>query len=167
MSALPLSEAEQIRQEMVRVRSELHNDVDEVVASARALTDWRQYVRSYPWVCLGVAAAAGYLIVPSRRKPPAAPPKTSAAQTQQAAVESGVKAGAAAGVLGTVVSTIGTFALRSAMNFASRKATEWLDARMSPASAHTVGQSAGEPAGAAQPRIYAGPAGGGSAHVDV
>src|SRR5204862_1593242 len=30
-------------------------------------TDWRHYVRKYPWLCLGATAAAGYLLVPRSR----------------------------------------------------------------------------------------------------
>jgi len=55
-----------IRQRMKEVRRELDEDVQEIVEGARDLRDWRSYVRSYPWVCLGAAVAAGYLIVPRR-----------------------------------------------------------------------------------------------------
>jgi hypothetical protein len=48
------------------LRGQLDNDVEEVVDSAKEFTDWRTYVRSYPWACVGVAAAIGYLVVPSR-----------------------------------------------------------------------------------------------------
>jgi hypothetical protein len=149
MHVPPVSEADQIRQEMVRVRSELHDDVGDVVASARALTDWKQYVRSYPWICLGLAAAAGYWIVPARRKAPPpiiAAPAASKSKTKEAAVESGVKAGATAGILGSLISTAGTLALKGAVNFATRRATDWLNAKMSPRAAEQPGASA--------PKIY-------------
>lgn len=55
-----------IRQRMKEVRQELDEDVQEIVEGARDLRDWRSYVRSYPWVCLGAAVAVGYLIVPRR-----------------------------------------------------------------------------------------------------
>ena len=58
--------AEQLRQEMRRVREDLREDVQEVVEGAQDLTDWRHYVRSYPWACIGVAAVAGYLLVPNK-----------------------------------------------------------------------------------------------------
>ena len=44
-----------------------------MVASAREMTDWTWYVRNYPLVCVGAAAAIGYLLVPSRRPPPIKP----------------------------------------------------------------------------------------------
>jgi uncharacterized protein YhaN len=59
-------QAEDIQQEMRQVRAELRDAVQEVVESAAVLKEWRAYVRSYPWVCLGAAAAAGYFLVPSR-----------------------------------------------------------------------------------------------------
>jgi hypothetical protein len=133
MSAIPPLDAQQIREEMVRVRSELHDDVGEVVASAKALTDWRQYVRSYPWICLSAAAVAAYVIVPARSKPKPAksePLSGSKKATKEAAVESGVKAGATAGILGSLVSMAGTMALRGAMNFASRKATDFINSKI-------------------------------------
>lgn len=55
-----------IRQRMEEVRCDLDEDVQEIVESARDMGDWRSYVRSYPWACLGAAAVAGYLLVPRR-----------------------------------------------------------------------------------------------------
>jgi hypothetical protein len=57
---------EEIQQQMRQVRRELGEDVQEIVDSARTMTDWRHYVRTYPWVCLGAAAVVGFLVVPSR-----------------------------------------------------------------------------------------------------
>jgi hypothetical protein len=52
---------------MNEVRCDLDEDVQEIVEGARVMGKWRYYVRSYPWVCLGAALAAGYLIVPRRQ----------------------------------------------------------------------------------------------------
>ena len=60
------SVAERIQRRMHDLRGQLDNDLEEVVDSAMEFTDWRTYVESYPWVCVGVAAAIGYLVVPSR-----------------------------------------------------------------------------------------------------
>lgn len=62
----PPASADEIQRQMRQVRRELGEDVDGIVENARILTDWKHYVRAYPWVCLGVAAAAGFIIVPSR-----------------------------------------------------------------------------------------------------
>jgi hypothetical protein len=65
--------ADAIQRQMQQVRAEMREDVREMVASARELTDWTWYVRSYPWVCIGAAAAVGYLVVPARARPAIAP----------------------------------------------------------------------------------------------
>jgi len=59
-------EAEHIQQEMRQVRAELRDAVQDVVDSTEVLRQWQAYVRSYPWVCLGAAAAVGYFVVPTR-----------------------------------------------------------------------------------------------------
>jgi hypothetical protein len=63
-SSLP--SAEVLQAQMRQVRSEMGTDVQEIVDSARVLTDWQYYVRTYPWLCLGAAAALGYLVIPTR-----------------------------------------------------------------------------------------------------
>lgn len=60
------SEADEIQQQMRGVRAELRANVKDLMNSAQDMADWTRYVRSYPWLCVAAAAAAGYLIVPSR-----------------------------------------------------------------------------------------------------
>ena len=60
------SEADQIQKQMRELRADLREDVHEVVVSAHKLADIGNYVRAYPWLCVGAALAAGYLIVPQR-----------------------------------------------------------------------------------------------------
>jgi hypothetical protein len=67
------STADALQRQMQQVRAEMREDVQEMVASARHMADWTYYVRTYPWVCVGAAAAIGYLIVPARRQPPIKP----------------------------------------------------------------------------------------------
>ena len=47
---------------MAVIRRELHTNVSESVAGAEAVVDWGRYTWTYPWIALGAAAAAGYLI---------------------------------------------------------------------------------------------------------
>ncbi|QDU95391.1 hypothetical protein [Lignipirellula cremea] len=58
--------ATEIQEEMRRVRSELREDVREVVGGAKVMSDWRHYVRNYPWLCVGAAVGLGYLATPNR-----------------------------------------------------------------------------------------------------
>jgi hypothetical protein len=60
------SDADQIQKQMRDLRADLREDVREVVVSAHELADIGNYVRAYPWLCVGAALAAGYLIVPQR-----------------------------------------------------------------------------------------------------
>jgi len=60
------SEADDIQRCMREVRAELREDVKEFMVNAREMTDWTVYVRAYPWLCVGAAAAAGYFLIPQR-----------------------------------------------------------------------------------------------------
>ncbi len=72
---MPTRSADEIMREMRQIRRELRDDVAGIVDQAQTivdhahdLTDWRYYVRNYPVTCLGVAVAAGYLLIPTRVK---------------------------------------------------------------------------------------------------
>jgi hypothetical protein len=58
--------ADAVRERMQQLRCEIDGDVEDMAASARTMVDWRHYVKTYPWVCLGAAVALGFLIVPKR-----------------------------------------------------------------------------------------------------
>ena len=45
---------------MQGIRCEIDHDLEDVSASARSMVDWKHYVKTYPWVCLGSAAALGF-----------------------------------------------------------------------------------------------------------
>jgi hypothetical protein len=55
-----------VRARMQQLRSDIDGDMEDVAASARSMLDWKHYVKTYPWVCLGSAVALGFLIVPKR-----------------------------------------------------------------------------------------------------
>ena len=40
---------------------ELREDVQDLVVSAHKMADLANYVKAYPWLCVGAALAAGYL----------------------------------------------------------------------------------------------------------
>jgi len=61
------SEISNIQREMARARRQIHEDVGGAIDGVQTLTDWRSLIRGHPWLALGIAAAAGYLIVPRRR----------------------------------------------------------------------------------------------------
>jgi hypothetical protein len=59
--------AETICRRMAELRRDLDCDVREVSRGARVMTDWKFYVRKFPWAVVGVALVAGYMLVPKRR----------------------------------------------------------------------------------------------------
>ena len=66
-SPAPLT-AEQIQAQMHGIRRDFRDNVKGIVANANQIFDWKSYVRSFPWVSVGVVAAVGYLLVPRRMK---------------------------------------------------------------------------------------------------
>ena len=62
------SPAESVRARMQQLRREIDWDMQDMAVSARSMLDWKHYVKTYPWVCLGAAAAVGFMIVPKRSK---------------------------------------------------------------------------------------------------
>lgn len=68
MKGLPLDDAMEAR--MQRMRGDIDHDLKELAANARSMVDWKRYVRSYPWVCLGTVVAAGFLVIRRRSTAP-------------------------------------------------------------------------------------------------
>jgi hypothetical protein len=64
MNDLPLDDG--VRARMQGIRCDIDQGLEEMSASARSMVDWKHYVKTYPWVCLGTAAAVGFVIVPKR-----------------------------------------------------------------------------------------------------
>ncbi len=59
---------DEIRRSMAQIRQRLHQDMQGVVAGAEAASDWKHYVRLYPFACLAVAFGLGMVVVPRRRR---------------------------------------------------------------------------------------------------
>jgi hypothetical protein len=128
--SITTAEINEIQRRMAQIRHDLHVEVRDAVKGAQSLTDWRSQVRSHPWLALGAAAAAGYLIVPRRR---------SAAPTVVAVspAASGLAAAAPAqperpsrrsrwDILGTAFSLLAPIAVRAAQNYAIQSLEQWL-----------------------------------------
>lgn len=60
-------DADSIRERMQNVRRSVGDDVEGIVHTAKTLSDWRYYVKNHPWACLGVAFAAGFMLMPKRK----------------------------------------------------------------------------------------------------
>ena len=112
-----------IRQRMEEVRCDLDEDVQDIVEEARDMGQWRYYVRSYPWVCVGAALAAGYLIVP-RRPGGEQTARTSAEMTKQSFASSHVSP--AAGTRSTLLRFLGNLVMRSVSSYVEQQAANLL-----------------------------------------
>lgn len=120
--------ADDIRRDMIAVRSEIGEDVSEVVESARQMADWKSYVRRYPWVCVGIAAAVGFVAVP--RKPQLVSPDASEllklAKRHKLVVETKPQAQTKKGLTGTLLSVGSSLALRAAMSYIGGQAGKFV-----------------------------------------
>lgn len=70
-----MNEIDEIRRQMAQIRHELHQDVSNVVSGVSDVVnevseamDWRSALRGHPYLLVGAALAAGYLIIPRRKK---------------------------------------------------------------------------------------------------
>ncbi len=113
---------------MAQIRRDLHADVQGVVQGAEAATDWRRYIRDYPWASLGAALVVGYMIVPHKRQPatiqiaPAEPIRPVVSEAPRPAEET--KKGKS--LLGMAFGMIAPVALRAAQGYALQFAEQWL-----------------------------------------
>ncbi|WP_437207157.1 hypothetical protein [Planctomicrobium sp. SH664] len=67
MSTSDPQEVERICYRMQRIRGYLDNDVEGLIAHAQQLTDWRYYLKRYPWAIVSAATALGFLLIPRRQ----------------------------------------------------------------------------------------------------
>jgi len=125
---------EDVRAEMLRSSAHLR-------ASAQSLTDWRYYVRRYPWVALAAAGVVGFLAVPKRAKTVSPDPEALAKLAERQglvlqprhvstgeAIGSEAK-GLLAGLAGSLVSMAGRTLLRTGLNYVSQQVGQVLAAR--------------------------------------
>jgi hypothetical protein len=121
-----------IQRQMAQIRHDMHQEVQGAVEGARILTDWKSLVRSYPWLSLSVAAAAGYFVVPRRRE--SAPTVVAVAARSpeflaSAGVENKQERARSSGwsVTATAFSLLAPIVIRAAQNYAITYFEQWLE----------------------------------------
>ena len=113
---------EEIQREMQQVRTSLGSDMRHLAQQARDSTDWRHYVRRYPWFCLGAVAATGYLLVPSKKKPPVlAGAAEFPRQGSAASAQVGTGAGITSAITAMVVRAVASAVMQRGMDFLNRR----------------------------------------------
>jgi hypothetical protein len=131
--AIAETESDEIRHRMAEIRRDMHLEIQEVVAGAEAVTDWRRYIRMYPWTAVGFAVATGYLIVPRRsRRVPRDVARTSDVAVRQMLETEQEPAPDAAGktavrsLVDAAVGMLGPLAWRVAQNYALAYLEQWI-----------------------------------------
>jgi hypothetical protein len=114
--------ADAVRERMQQLRCEIDGDMEDMAASARTMVDWKHYVKTHPWVCLGAAVALGFLIVPKRSKatPAAAATLIEPAATGHVVVKSGPTI--TAGVIDAILAAVANIAIQRATACLGRSA---------------------------------------------
>jgi hypothetical protein len=127
-------EAADIQREMAKIRVNLHQSMQGVVAGAEAATNWHRYVKHYPWAALAAAFAIGYFVVPRRRRSATKTGKAAAEavveEVREAVAEGRPKAPEKekrkAGLVGMAFGFLGPIALRAAQGYAVQFVENWI-----------------------------------------
>jgi hypothetical protein len=151
--AAATTEVDEIRRRMAQIRRELHEDVRGVVSSAEAVTDWRRYIRMYPWAALGVAAAAGYLIVPRRHRtiPTDIATQADVAQVREVVKDAKAEKKSRKGLIGAAFGFAVPIALRAAQGYAVQYLEHYLQQQQAAAGPPPTGHPEA-PGGVGRPR---------------
>ena len=107
---------------MAEVRADLDDGAQEIAESARDLGEWRHYVKTYPWLSMGIACVIGYVIVPRRRARPQNAQQLIAEWIEQS--RGLANPPSTRGVLGAVRALAGNLLWRSVISFVARRATQ-------------------------------------------
>lgn len=115
--------------QMHDVRCSLSEDVEEMVDSAHTLAEWQYYVREHPWICLGGAAAVGFLLVPTRIETisPSAEVLEQLAKRNKLVVKPNLQPRARGGIGGAMLEILAKAAVRGAIGYLEGKAGRFLD----------------------------------------
>src|SRR5579859_8036957 len=60
--------AETVQKRMREIRRDLRTNVSDIVTSANEFLDWKSYIYNHPWIIAGIAAVAGYVVIPRRSR---------------------------------------------------------------------------------------------------
>lgn len=117
---------ETMQARMKGIRGDIDQGLEDVSAGARSMVDWKHYVKTYPWVCMGTAAALGYFIVPKRSTAIAADvaPRAESPKTAQRDADSAPSA--VRGVADMLVAAAVSFAVRETAGYVGQAVTGWL-----------------------------------------
>jgi hypothetical protein len=109
---------------MEQIRCDLAGNVSHLSDDAKTLTDYRYYVRQYPWICLGAAAAAGFLLIPRKTKQVAPDPALlrELLKKNELVVQTKSEVNQKRGLIATGVSLLAAAAMKAAVGYAQQQA---------------------------------------------
>lgn len=118
------SETDELRFRMREIRSKLPQDVDDIVTGAKELTDWKHYVRAFPWGSLAGALAVGYFAVPRKLEVvrPDAATLEQLAKRQRLVIEPTGRVEKRPGLIESAMSAAGLMILRAGLAYAGQRA---------------------------------------------
>ena len=115
-----------VRERMQQLRHEIDGGMEEVSASARTMVDWKHYVKTHPWVCLGAAVALGFLIVPKRSRTTRADVATLTELTRTGQVVVKPVPTITAGVIDAILATVANIAIQRGTAYLGQSAGKFL-----------------------------------------
>jgi hypothetical protein len=119
-----------LQRQMRTLRRDLNQHADQMVEKARSQFDWRQWVARNPWISLGAAAAAGFMLAPRRsccKNVDFGKLKESLqASLAERSTEAPPTPSAFSTILSGALTAIATTLVREGVSFASRSAQQWL-----------------------------------------
>jgi len=125
-----------VRARMQGIRCEIDHDLEDVSASARSMVDWKHYVKTYPWVCLGSAAALGFLIASKRSAAIHATLATATGPAETGPPAVNPAPAAARGVVDGLVAAVVGIAVREAVTYLAQNAERLLGIVKDPGTNH-------------------------------
>jgi hypothetical protein len=116
--------AAEIQDRMREIRGKLPGEVAGIVESARQLTDWKHYVRTFPWGSLAAAAAAGYMAIPRKLEVirPSAEELLKLARKEKLIIEPKHPAQEKPGLVESALQLTGNMLLRAGLAYMGQKA---------------------------------------------
>lgn len=113
----------EIRRRMAVIRRDLDENVNGIVENVNEMTQLQYYMRNYPWLLLGGAAALGYWAIPKQYQIHSPDPETleKLAKRNRLVISHKAEPQQRGGVVGGLFSMLSTMALRGAMAYAGAK----------------------------------------------
>lgn len=121
------TQADAIKRKMAEIRNELPVSADIARHRVQQLTDWKYHMSKRPLPFLAIAAAAGYLLVPSKRVPERVVIHPSAMNPGVTQPEQ--SAPAKKGVVGGIAGAVATIALKQMTSIAAAQLSTLLTQR--------------------------------------